>query len=615
MVKNNKKNKSIKKISSNQSETKEVMNPIAKGMEDIPPEARKKLEGMKKHLEEFKDKVLERFEENVLGIALLPPNEEKKEDINVLVLIEDTDSTKTSKEELYEKLNKNLNEMAKSVEKNLVIHPRLLTQVYAECFDGKYDSLQMIAMSAPVYDGGMLGALKICEIHKSMVLKKFEKYIVSYVLGGSITKGKAHKDSDIDVFVIIDDTDVKKMTRIELRDKLRAIIIGMVGEAGEITGIRNKLSIQVWLLTDYWDSIKDAHPVMFTFLRDGIPFYDRGMFMPWKQLLEMGRIKPSPEAIEMFMHSGFQMMDRISMKLKDMVMEDLFYAVLNPSQAALMMYGIAPTTPRETFAVMREIFVKKEKLLEEKFVKTLEKVVNTHKDIEYGRKTKITGTELDELVKESDEYLRRLGDLFKEIEEKKMKEDIVTSYENIITVARDVLKTVNIESVDDKSISVFFKEQIVKKGLVPERFGRLLDEIIQAKKDFDLNKLSKTEIAEVKKTTKELITGLVEFIQRKRGEEIEKTKLRVKYGKKFAEIILLEEVAFISYDLDSEEKKVTKAKLTKLGSIVDEVDSSIEELESALMNQKMPKKAFIKNALFDDIKKIFGKDVEILVNY
>jgi predicted nucleotidyltransferase len=123
-------------------------------------------------------------------------------------------------------------------------------------------------------------------------LQFIEKYIVAYVLAGSIVQGKATPESDIDVFIVIDDTDVKRMTRAELKDKLRAIIIGMGVQAGEITGIRNKINIQVYILTDFWESIKEAHPVIFTFLRDGVPFYDRGIFMPWKQLLKMGRIKP-----------------------------------------------------------------------------------------------------------------------------------------------------------------------------------------------------------------------------------------------------------------------------------------------------------------------------------
>ena len=39
---------------------------------DIPDEAKKRLEEIKEKLDKFKDKVLERFDEYVLGIALLP---------------------------------------------------------------------------------------------------------------------------------------------------------------------------------------------------------------------------------------------------------------------------------------------------------------------------------------------------------------------------------------------------------------------------------------------------------------------------------------------------------------------------------------------------------------
>ena len=68
--------------------------------------------------------------------------------------------------------------------------------------------LRLIAYSAPFYDKGMLAAIKISEMHKEMVMKKFERYIVSYVLAGSLIQGKATSKSDIDVFIVVDDTDV-----------------------------------------------------------------------------------------------------------------------------------------------------------------------------------------------------------------------------------------------------------------------------------------------------------------------------------------------------------------------------------------------------------------------
>ena len=74
-------------------------------------------------------------------------------------------------------------------------------------------------------------------------------------------------------------------------------------------------------------------------------------------------------------------------------MEDTFYAILTPSQAALMMFGLAPPTPRETAELMREVFVKKEGFLEEKFVKILERNIEVRKDLEHGTKKELTGKE------------------------------------------------------------------------------------------------------------------------------------------------------------------------------------------------------------------------------
>src|SRR3990170_4367472 len=103
------------------------------------------------------------------------------------------------------------------------------------------------------------------------------------------------------------------MSRLELLDKLRGICYDYIREATALAGVKNILSIQVYLLTDFWQQVKDAHPVMFTFIRDGIPLYDRGTFLPWKLLLKMGKIKPSPEAIDMFMSMG----DKVGQTVKD----------------------------------------------------------------------------------------------------------------------------------------------------------------------------------------------------------------------------------------------------------------------------------------------------------
>ena len=637
MSKNKNKSKTIKPQEIKEvSANKEISLPPATplGTPKLPPELEKKLKELKEKLDSFKDKVLEKFGEYIVGITLLPPEkppqaaatpgekpaevkEEKPKDeqkISLLVVVDDTTSTKMTKDELHQKFSTIVKKIGEEVDKNIVPESILLTDLWQNSYDAKYDLNKLISLGAPIHDTGMLAAIKIAEIHKTMVLKKFDKYILSYVLAGSLVQGKATKSSDIDVWIVIDDTDVKKMTRGELKDKLRAIIIGMGVEAGDMTGIKNKLNIQVYILTDFWDSLKEANPIIFTLLRDGVPFYDRGIFMPWKQLLKMGRIKPSREAIDLFMSTGEQSISRVKLKLKDMGMEDTFYAILTPTQAALMLYGIPPPTPKETPDVLEDIFVNKEKILEKEYVEILRKNVQLRKDIEHGTKKELSGTELDEYINNADKFLKRIKKLFKEIEEMHNKKSIILIYDEIVTIIRDVLKAEGIDKVEDEEVIRVFEKELVTTGKIPARYLRDLNEIVQAKKKFEQKKLEKEDVEEARKGSSGLLKFLIEYLQRKRGRELERAKIKVKHGQKYGEIVLLDKVAFIIHDLDAKDKKIEKAPINDDGSLGTLSDSSLEEYEKELAKLKMLPRVFIKEPIFEDLKNIFGKDVEVLVN-
>ena len=622
----------------------------------LPKEAQQKLKDIKKSMDKFKTQLLKKFDKYIIGMALLPPKlseqqiaalppemrqaasqqaaqhvtlqpqapmggtppqaapQPQKDQINVAILVDDTDSKKMTKQELKAKLSAVIVQTAADVDKKIVPQTIILSELWQSCFDGKYDILKMIAYAAPFYDTGMLAAIKISEIHKEMVLKKFEKYIVSYVLAGSLVQGRASSKSDIDVFLVVDDTDVKRMTRAELKDKLRAIIIGMGIEAGEATGIKNKLNVQVYILTDFWDSVKEANPIIFTFLRDGVPLYDRGTFMPWKQLLQMGRIKPSSEAIDLYMSSGDQLISRVKYKLKEIGMEDTFWAILTPTQAAIMLYGVPPPTPKETPDVLRELFVKKEKLIEEEYVKILERNIEMRKNLEHGDRKELSGAEVDKLLSDSERYLKRLDKLFKDLEKRKEEENIVKTYDHAITIIRDVLRLEGIEKVNDVELIQIFENELISKGKIPAKFLRILNGVIKAKNDYDAGKLTKAEVGNVKKDSGELTKFLIEYMQRKRGKELDKAKIRVKHGNRYGEVLLMGSDVFIIHDIDHEEKEISKGKLSEKGNIVGVHRSSLDELEKSIAKVEIPPKVFIKEKIFEDLKAIFGKDVEILVN-
>src|SRR3989344_7135752 len=175
----------------------------------IPPELEKKLNSIKTKLDNFKKQVLDKFGDYIVGITLLPPgnkpllaaessasetaSEKPKEEkpdpdkIDILIVVDDTDSKKMSKDELHQKISEIVKKFAAEIDPHLSPQTVLLTDLWQNCYDAKYELNKLVSLGAPIYDTGMLAAIKIAEIHKTMVLKKFEKYILSYVLAGSLT--------------------------------------------------------------------------------------------------------------------------------------------------------------------------------------------------------------------------------------------------------------------------------------------------------------------------------------------------------------------------------------------------------------------------------------------
>lgn len=295
-----------------------------------------------------------------------------------------------------------------------------------------------------------------------------------------------------------------------------------------------------------------------------------------------------------------------------MVGEDLYYAALNPSQAALMLYGIPPPTPKETVQLLDDIFVKKEKLLEKKYVDTLEKIRKVYKDIEHGKVTDITGKEIDELLTDVEAYLKRIKRLFTQIEKKAEVTSMEELHDTVIAVTRDAIRV----STDKKVVDVEkqFKEELVDEGKLPDKLYKILKTVIKAKKDFEEKKISKQEVQKIGKEARMYIKILIEFIQRSRGIELERAKIRFKYGDKFGEITLLDKIAFITPDLENREE-VQKADLNEKGGLENVNKSSLEEMEQHMKDVKIPEKVFIKEKIFESLRSLFGKDVEVLISY
>lgn len=456
--------------------------------------------------------------------------------------------------------------------------------------DSKFDMLDAVSASFPLHDSGFLGALRVANIHKSLVLRKFEKYVASYFIAGSLVRGTAGKDSDVDVFVVIDDTDVKRMPRLELLEKLRGIIYDFIREATALAGVKNILNVQVSLLTDFWQRVRDVEPVAFTFIRDGIPLYDRGTFIPWKLLLKMGRIRPSPEAIDLYMKQGEQTEDLVKRRLLD-AMVDVYYGIVTPTQALMMLAGEAPPVPKVIAEEAKKLFVDKMKLMNDKDIKTLQKAVHLFKQYEYGKLKEYPGKDIDTFLIECKEYNKKLKSLRQKIEKTMHQKGIEELNANIFKLLETFFG-----KKGEKELTREFESQMVKKGKISPRFSSILKNIVISKDKVKSGKLSSADAENVKKDAIELLNNLVEYGQRADLISAEKGTMQISYQGRKAELVLMGEKNFL---IDGKEiKKIENDKIE---------NSDKEEFERALAESKGKLNTTISIDVFLALEKALGK--------
>jgi len=572
---------------------------------------KKELEKTKKELEKLKVFIIKKYPVTQ-AIGILPPQSIKnftEEELGEDIPQEEIQKIQKKvhlyiiiPEDKFKEIPKIKKEIVSEIDKtkqNVWIYIKTPVDIWEACLDSKFDLVGAIGMSFPLHDKGILSSLRVAEIHKSLVLQKFDKYVVSYVIAGSLVRGDVTKESDVDSFIIINDTDVKRMPRLELKERLKGMIYQYVAEATALAGVKkNILNVQIYLLTDFWESVKDAHPVMFTFIRDGVPLYDKGTFLPWKALLKMGRLKPSPEAIDMFMSMGDKTIKRAKATLLDILVHDIYWGIMTPSQALLMLYGLPPPTPKQTASEMKKIFFDKEKMLEKKYLNILEKIVGIYKDFEHEKIKEIKGAELDKLLRDTEDYLKRLKELRKQIEKRSQEKTIEQIHKDIFGLLEAILG----KKSQAATVSEF--EVFVKKGKFTQQHLKILREVIKAKTEFKKGKLDAHKVDNARKNASILINDLIDYSQRSDLVSLEKGRMRLRYKKNgkdmTAELLHCNGISFLFRGEDV--KKITN----KIEN------SGVKEVSECIEQQKSKKGLEVNPRVFDLVKEELG-DFEIVL--
>lgn len=229
------------------------------------------------------------------------------------------------------------------------------------------------------------------------IKKNYGDLIKSVVIFGSAARGDMKKTSDVDLWVIVDDTATKSSENInKIKVQLQLLSTEMKG-----------LHVQMNSLTEFWKWMKIGSPELFNFLRSGLVIYDTGFIKPVQRMLKLGLLPPSDETVGLKTKSAEGLIKKVELGMRAMVF-DLRYAATDACQSVIM-YFYKETPDQKQMPEFLEKLVK-EKNLEKEYVKKFEDLNKLWKDIDHG-----------EIKKIKPEHLKKAMDLATDITDRMKK--------------------------------------------------------------------------------------------------------------------------------------------------------------------------------------------------
>ncbi|MEM7821302.1 MAG: nucleotidyltransferase domain-containing protein [Candidatus Aenigmatarchaeota archaeon] len=342
------------------------------------------------------------------------------------------------------------------------------------------------------------------------VLEKYGKYIKCIVMMGSVAREEFKPKSDIDVFVVIDDTSFNITP--ELHEKIDEDLEKIAEK------ISKRISVQpTYTLTEFWDYARVCHPIIYNFIKEGVAIYDIGFFAPIKKLLEMGKIPATREAIESYMEGAPKKLIRAKTVKLLMLAEDCYYAMLNTAQAVLMFMGISPPVPSKAYEEVKKFLVEPG-ILEPEYAEWLREIIEIRKKIEHKELMEVSGAFVDEWISKSEKFVEKMFNLLGALELKKREKIIERTYEVMVKAATTALKSLNKMPEKEEEIPLAFKKEFVEGKLIENYYWDVWKKIEDMKKTSEQKKVEEIpekEVYEMREYVRKLIHDLARVLKEK----------------------------------------------------------------------------------------------------
>ena len=329
---------------------------------------------------------------------------------------------------------------------------------------------------------------------------------------GSVPEGRHTHESDIDTFVVLDDTKLEDDVPSEAKDKIRKKVTKLAKETDD------RITIQYFLfLTEFWDAIRKGEPLIIGVLRKGEAVYDVGVFMPAKRMLERGKITSSQEAVKKRLKMAAVGYKKAERNFKQSLPHKLEQAMANAGQAPIMFIGETPPNKEDVGEKLRDLFVENN-TLEEEYVEIAEKL-HDFNDIAEKHPEKVTAEMVEEHLEMTDDFIRRMHKLVGQLGSTKKVKDIVDDYKTFLKANVAALKSQGVEPPEEKED---LPDAVIENVDVEEGHRELFnqwEDVMEKVKNKELDDIDDKKLYELKEKTREFASEIGEDIKKAQAKE------------------------------------------------------------------------------------------------
>jgi predicted nucleotidyltransferase/uncharacterized protein (UPF0332 family) len=405
---------------------------------------------------------------------------------------------------------------------------------------------------------------------KDKLVGMFKGYIKAVVVWGSITRGDFTGKSDVDIYVIFDDTKMPLKKFDDIRDKIDRDVTKLANDTDP------RLHVQpVIALTEFWDGVRGCHPLFYNIVREGYAVYDTGFFIPMRKLLEWGKFPATIEAAEQRISGVPKRIARVKSVKMYMIAEDLYMAMIDAAQAILMYVGVGPPAPKVVAREMRKHLVEPG-LIEEQYAKDFEDVLAFRKSVEHKEIKDIKGTDLDAWIVRAEKFVEAMEKLLAKLEVDKKAYDIKKNYEVMIKASVAALKSINHLPPEPENLPKAFKQYLVEAGLVAPWYADVFGRVVEMRKlleDKKMDKISDRDVYMSKEYVRRFILDVRKVIEKGKPakeearlpelppEKIEEAERAVETAKEMEKLPAIDEKPTPKAEeiVERAEKKIEKA--------------------------------------------------------